>query len=144
MWPMTVVPRQEERKLAPKRIATVRDDQPLRALVFESPDESFNNSKTAVLADGSKPLADPPATAPSSEAFVGELRSLIGDQMSRHGASLPNGSSEEGPNRHGRRRLLEHGESHHPTREVIHNNGDPPAERPALRCSPRQPGGPKA
>ena len=46
MWPMTVVPRQEQKKLAPKRIATVRDDQPSRALVF---DRRMSRSITARL-----------------------------------------------------------------------------------------------
>ena len=67
MWPMTVVPHDEKRELTSEFLAAVRDDQPSRALVFDRPDESFDDGDTAVLTHGTESLVDILSAAPLSE-----------------------------------------------------------------------------
>lgn len=49
-----------------------------RALVLHRPDETLDDGDAAVLANGAETLVDTPATAPTSESLVNELRALTG------------------------------------------------------------------
>jgi hypothetical protein len=115
MWPMTVVPHDEKRELTSEFLAAVRDDQPSRALVFDRPDESFDDGDTAVLTHGTESLADTVSAAPLSETSRDELLAVIGDQVLRSGSRLPNHPIEKHGDSRRCRGLVEHGEPHDAT-----------------------------
>ncbi len=130
--PVAVVPVDVQRQLAAEGVTLVRDQQPTRALVLDRSDQPLDHGDAAVLADCTKALLYTPAAAPSPESFVRELGALVGDQMPRQSERPAQGSSQNGSDRSGRWLLLEHGKSHDPPREVIGDDGDPPAEWPPL------------
>ena len=137
-----VVPLREQRQLSVKDVALVGEQQLPRALVLDRANQPFDNSDAAVLADRPEALTNPAATAPFPKRLVAELLALVSDEMSGYGSGLPNGSAEKRPDRHRVRLLVEHGEAHDPTRVVIDGDGNPPAERPALRQREGEPGCP--
>ena len=132
MWPISVEPSDKQRELPPKAVATVGDQEAPSALVFDRPDESFDDRETTVLSYGSETLADTFPATPSSERSVAELLALISDQVPRTRSGPLHDSSEESSDSHRRGLLLEHGEAHDPARVVIDDDGDPPAEGPTL------------
>ena len=133
VWPIPVVPGDEERQLLAKRVSAARDEYPSRALVLHRENEPFDHGDTAVLPHRTESLTDAFATTPLSESNRDELLAVIGDQVLRVGSGLPNHTTEKHGDGRGRRTLVEHGDPHDATREVIHRHGDPPAERPSLR-----------
>jgi hypothetical protein len=115
VWPIAVKPLDEQRQFTPERVATVRNDQPTCALVFDRPDESFDDCKTPVLTDGSETLMDAFPTTPLSESSRDELLAVIGDQVLRRGSRLPNHPTEKHGDSRRRRRLFEYREPHDAT-----------------------------
>jgi hypothetical protein len=132
-------------ELAAKGSAGQWDDrQQARALALESADEPFDHGETPVLADRAETLLDAEALAPGDEHVGRELRSVVGDQV---GGSAPLDATRlpEEPNHFpGGRLLLEVRDAHRSAREVIHDDGDPPAEWPPLRQGQGQPGDPES
>ena len=115
VWPIAVKPLDEQRQFTPERVATVRNDQPTCALVFDRPDESFDDCKTSVLTDGSEALMDALPTTPSSKRPVAKLLALVGDQVPRTHSRLRNDSAKKRPHCHGCGLLVEHSEPHDAT-----------------------------
>ena len=91
-----VVPDHEQRKLPSKTIAPIRNDQSPRALALDGSDQTLDHGDAAVLADRAEPLSDAMAVAPFREAFVGELDTLVGDEMPWLSDGQPQGSSQKG------------------------------------------------
>jgi hypothetical protein len=143
MRPMPVVPVDVEPELASKRVASVGDKQSTRALFLHRSDQSLDDGDAAVLADGAEALPDAPTPAPLPEPLVSELRPTVRDQMPRTSVRGAQRSSKSGSDHDRRRLLLEHSETHDPTRVVIDDHGDPPAERPALGQCEGQPACPE-
>ena len=88
---MCVVPADVQRQLLLETRATIRDQQPSRALVLQGTDHTFDDCDTAVLADGSESLVDTSSSAPAPESLVAELLALVGDQVLGSGSSVPDG-----------------------------------------------------
>ena len=139
VWPIPVVPVDEQQQLLAKGVSAAGDHDPPCAIVLHGANGPFDDGDAAVLANRSEVLKDVSTTTPLSESNRDELLAVIGDQVLRRGSGLPNHTTEKHGDGRGRRRLVEHDDPHDATREVIHRHGDPPAERPSLRQSEGQP-----
>src|SRR5207249_10018543 len=84
------------------------------------------------------------ATAPTPEARRGELDSPVRDEMPGGGAGRGHRTIEEGAHLLRRWFLGENRDAHDAAREVIDDDGDPPAEGPDLRKSEGGPRNPEA
>jgi len=145
MRPLRVVPSDEVVQLATERRGCQRNDrQQPRALVLHRLDEPLDDSQAAVLADGAESLLDAAGAAPRVELLRCELRSVVCDEVAGPTADLPAESAQEVRNLAGARLFLEVRCPHGATGEVIDDDGDPPAERPALRDGERLAGDPEA
>ena len=134
VWPRVVVPSREQIELCAELISPEWNERQPRAVLLDRLDRSFDDGNAAVLADG--PVArrtDASTFAPASKRVAIELRSTIADDVLRFGAGYSHRASEEATHRQRRRRLLEGGRSHGTARELIDDDGHPPAERPTLR-----------
>ena len=143
--PAAVEPGEVERQLVDEGGETVRDrDQTPRALDLDGSDAPLDYGQAAVLANGAESMADAPAATPALETLRRELSALVGDEVLWLIAILPGNSFQESANCCGARFATIDREPHHAPREVIDGHGEPPAKRPDLRNSKRQPGGPEA
>ena len=142
--PMLVEPGDPLIGVSAERTLPQRHDDPPEALVFESADEPLDDRDAAVLADGTETRADLASLAPSLEPFAPELRALVADDVLGRSPGLANGLGKEGDDLLTVRRLAEDGDTHDAPGEVVHNDGQPPAEGPALRQGKGQPGHPEA
>lgn len=120
------------------------DEDAAGMLILEGSDEPLDDGNAPMVTD--RAIADfhVSALAPFLEAAAKELRTFVRDHMARLGSRDVNGSSEESADFHGCRFLEEHGKTHALAGEVVHDQGDPMAERPDLRKSERKPGCPEA
>ena len=68
VWPIPVVPGDEQRQLSAKGVSAVGDHDPPRATVLHRENEPFDDGDTAVLPHGPESLKDASATTPLSES----------------------------------------------------------------------------
>ena len=73
------------------------------------------------------------SATPLPEAHTVKLLPTIAYDVSRCGSCLGNRASQECSDGVGRWLTLERSDSHHPAREMIHDDSDPPCKRPRLR-----------
>ena len=81
MRPMLVVPGEVGSELFAKVRLQLRDYHPARRLVFQDPDEAFDNSDASMLPDGAKPWSNSLAFAPALEGAAPEDSVLVADQI---------------------------------------------------------------
>ena len=80
---MGVVPAYEQQDLVfESRFLERHEQQSPRAFVLDCSHQPLDDRDTALLADGPEPLPNPAATTPQAEPVVGELATLVGDQVS--------------------------------------------------------------
>ena len=142
--PMLVEPGDPLIGVSAERTLPQRHGDPPEALFFESADEPFDDRDAAALADGAETRLDPASLAPSLEPFAPELRALVADDVPGRSPGLANGLGKEGDDLLTVGLLAEDGDAHGLPGEVVHNDGQPPAEGPALRQGKGQPGHPEA
>ena len=133
MRPMLVVPGEVGSELFAKVRLQLRDYNPARRLVFQGPDEAFDNSDAPMLPDGAKPWANSLAFAPALEGAAPEDSVLVADQILGRNFDASYRSTKKPAYGKRVRPLGKDGEAHRPSRVVINDHGQPPAERPALR-----------
>ena len=115
-----------KRQFPVERRATKWHEDPARAFVLETQDDSFNERDTAMLADGAEAGCDPLAITPILEHAAPELLALVADNV------FDNGAFEEGLNRYRCGIIPEYRKTHSASGVVINDNRHPPAKRPAL------------
>ena len=128
---MPGVPLEEDDELRVESVSLKRDDDPSRALVLHSQDQPLDQADAPVLADRPVPWADTLRATPSFEAGAVELLFLVGDQISRGRAHFSNHTAEKRTKNPGSGFPGEDSETLHLPREVVENDGDPPAEGPS-------------
>ncbi len=64
MWPVFIVPNNEQTQLLAELVAIQRDEYSTQAFLLHSSDETFNDSDTAMLADRSEAGPNVLATTP--------------------------------------------------------------------------------
>ena len=130
--PMLVVPGRVPGELAAHRVEPVRDENASRALGLHRADEALDHRDAAVLADRPVPWLDASPPAPGLEGPAEELLPLVADDVARGRAGALDRASQELADLHRRRALLEESETYEAARGVVHTDGRPPAEGPAL------------
>jgi hypothetical protein len=107
MWPMAIVPGDEQRQFSANLASAVGDHEPSRALVLHRQNEPFDDRDAAVFANGFETLMYAFPATPSTKRLVAELLALVGDQVPRTRSGVRNDSAKKGADRRGR---VEHGE----------------------------------
>jgi len=141
--PMAVVPLDEEADLTAECSPIQRHENATQSLPLHGSHQSFDHRDAAVLLDGPEALADATPPAPSPESLVGELRPLVGDEVVRGSARIPDGPAEHLADGDTGWILGEYRDTHDAPREMIDDDANPPAKRPALGHRPREPGHPE-
>ena len=108
------------------------DREKARALVLHGTYESFDHRQAAVLADRAEALLDSTSTTPGPERFGRELDAVIGNQVTWSALDGAAHATEESHALRGSRLLLELGSAQRAPGVVVHDDGHPPTERPAL------------
>jgi len=94
VWPIAVVPGDEQRDFFAKGVSAAGDHDPSCALVLQRENKPFDDGDTAVLTDGAEPLVDSLATTPRSKCSRDELPAVIGDHVLRCGPRRSNRPTE--------------------------------------------------
>ena len=97
-----------------------------------------------MFADRPVPWSDALRATPRSEAIAVELALLVTDQIPRSLANSSNHAVQERTKSSRTWFRWEYREALDSSREVVEGDADPPAERPLLRDSEGQPGGPES
>ena len=142
---MLVVPLEVVRQLTAECRPGVGHRDSTRGFVFQAENKPLDHGDAAVLADGAEARRNAMAfPAALVEARAGELRPLVGDEVFRLGLDDSHEPAEERSHGDGIRLLAEDRVAHGAAGEVVDDDGDPPAERPALRQGEGPKGGPEA
>ena len=136
---MLVVPCTNQHHLLAKRFSTKRDKRQLPYRLFYRQNVSLNDRDTSMLADGTKARFDMVTPAPGLESVAPELTAFVANQVFRFGSLGSHRSTKERTQGLRRGFLAKQGNSRDAAGKVIHRNGHPPAERPALRQGKRKP-----
>ena len=105
----------------------------------------MNRSMTAMLpCRPTAPKRKRISAAPTLESRAVELAAFVADQMPGPGLGSARGMTEELTHSLAGGLSPKRGQTHDPPGEVIHDDGHPPAERPALREGQRRPSHPKS
>ena len=123
-----IEPFRKKRQLPVERLATKWHEDPARAFVLETQDESFNERDTPMLADGAEAGCYPLVITPVLEHAAPELLALVADDIFRSGTGGMNGAFEEARNRYGRWIVPEGFNAHHTSRVVVDDRRYPPAK----------------
>ena len=121
-----------KRQLPVERLATKWHEDPARAFVLETQDESFNECDTPVLANSTEAGCDPVVITPVLEHAAPELLALVADDVFRGDTGGVNGAFKEVRHRYGCGIVSEGFNAHHASRVVVDDHRHPPAKRPAL------------
>ena len=125
VWSVFVVPVDEVKQLAPEDVALVGDQHAARALALHRTNEPLDHRDASVLTNRAEPLLDASTATPPTEPGVGELRSLVRDQVSWGSSCVLDGAAEEPTDLDGRRHQREHGDAHGAAGIVIDVSGHP-------------------
>ena len=108
------------------------------------PDEPFDDRDARWFADPTVSRPDVPTFAPPLETTAPELPALVRDHIAGMTAVCASGSVEETLHLDRRGALRKDRESHADPGKLIDRHGNPPAERPSLRCRERKPRHPES
>ena len=122
----------KKRKFPVERLTAKWHEDPARAFVLETQDESFNECDTPVLANSTEAGRDPVVITPILEHAAPELLTLVADDIFRCGTGGVKGALEERLNRYGCGIIPEGFNAHHASRVMVDGHRYPPAKRPAL------------
>ena len=122
----------KKRKFPVERLTAKWHEDPARAFVLETQDESFNECDTSVLANSTEAGCDPFAITPVLEHAAPELLALVADDVFRGGTGGVNGTFAEVRNRYGCGIIPKGFNAHHASRVVVDDHRYPPTKRPAL------------
>ena len=130
---MFVVPNEIQCEFFPETGLPMRNHNPARRLVLQSPDEAFNHSDTPVFPHRAVPHADCLTLAPAFEGPAPENAALVANEMIRRRVCIVYRPSDKGANSERCRQFQEDGDPHRAARVVVNHDGQPPAKWPALR-----------
>jgi hypothetical protein len=86
MRPFGVEPGSVPVEFSPERVALEGDQDRPRALALQRSDAPLDDGEAAMLAYGTESFLDASTATPSRERGRGELRAVVGDQVSRSAA----------------------------------------------------------
>ena len=92
---VTVVPGDEKPEFAADGSVLQRHKDPAKRFFLHGPDETLDDRDAAVLPHGPEALSNPATPAPRLEARVGELRTVIGDEVGWWPAGFPDHTHEK-------------------------------------------------
>jgi len=131
--PVLVIPVEESSDFAPQRTLQQRDGrEQARAAIFEGADEALGDRNASCLTDGALAMSNAVLLTPGLELSAGELSAGIGDEVFGRCADCGDEAAKEVADLLRGRLLFENGVAEGSARKVVHDDGDPPAERPAL------------
>ena len=110
-----------------------RNEDASEALVLQRPNEPFDERDAAVVANGAEARLDRAAFAPTLERLASELPVLVGDDVLGFGFGVAESSNQEVADLRAGWLLAEDADAHDSPGEVVHNDGQPPPERPSRR-----------
>ncbi len=138
-----VVPVEKEVQLSDQRDALKGSQNQASALNLHGLNESLKDCDASVFAYGSETLRDSSRPTPVFHLTAGELSFLIGDEILRFRADQKDDAIEQGDDDPRIGPALKHLKPLYATREMVQNNSNPPAERPAWKHCEWAPRGPK-
>ncbi len=141
--PVVVVPEEVSIELAFDERDRERKDDQAEALVLHGEEEALDDGDAAGLPHGSEARSNAVRRAPGPILLL-ELRAVVGDRVARGPAALRDRAVEDGEHLGGGGLLREDAARDDAAREVIEDDGDPGAERPALREGKGEPRDPEA
>ena len=134
MWPVVSVPNEVGVELALDPDEREGHDDAPEALVLHRSNEALDDGDAAVLAERAVARADAVSSAPRAVRAL-KLHSLIGDDVLGDRSGVPDAAIEESADFVVGGLLFEDGPCDHVAGEVIDDDRDPGAKRPALRES---------
>ena len=134
-----VVPDDILKRLVLESAMVERHDVSPEAFILHRSDKALDDGDAAMLAYGAETRLDLATATPAFERFAPELHAFVADDVLGLGFVLADRLVEELADLAAVRLLVEDCDSHYAAREVIHGDGKPPTEWPALRQGQRHP-----